>query len=189
MEKVATQTAPAPYQNWVLRRARVSDARAIRDVAQRTWEATYAENVLPTNRQRVIASSYSDDSLRRSLKGAGRDNWFWVVEERPLGTVIGFAEVILRERDRYPSDAELTRIYVLPEWQRHGLGQALVEVLLADLRKLRHDLRPPRLYLAVAADNGRAISFYEARGFRHNRAFQANLPGQILAMQEYVLEI
>ena len=86
-------------------------------------------------------------------------------------------------------DGELTRIYVKPDWQQHGVGRALVEALLADFRALPLSLKPPRLYLSVAADNQAAIHFYEKRGFQHSRDFQANLPGQRLAMCEYMIEV
>ena len=78
---------------------------------------------------------------------------------------------------------------MLPEWQGQGIGKALVDIMLSTLRQLAPDLRPPRLWLAVEAHNEQAKTFYERRGFRYFRDFYANLPGQMLEMQEYVLEI
>ena len=66
---------------------------------------------------------------------------------------------------------------------------ALAEEDLAEIRALRPGLRPPRLWLSVAAENKQAIWFYERRGFRFEKDFEASLPGQKVAMQEYVLEI
>lgn len=165
----------------------MSDSSAIRQVATATWDATYAQTVRSSNRARVISHSYSDNSLRRSLRRADRDSWFWVAEAADSAEIVGFAEVILRPGA--PAEAELTRIYVLPEWQDQGIGKALVEVMLLTLRQLAPDLRPPRLWLSVEAHNERAKTFYERRGFRYFRDFYANLPGQMLEMQEYVLEI
>lgn len=181
--------ASTGQQNFIVRRARIADIKAIREVAHVTWEATYAESVSENNRARVIAHSYSDAALRRAFRRDGRDNWFWVAETTTdaIPAVIGFAEITLRE-GLHP-DAELTRIYVLPQWQRHGIGRAMLDALLRELKTLPPELRPPRLFLAVAAHNQRAIAFYEQRGFRHYREFQANLPGQMLAMQEYVIEV
>lgn len=171
-----------PAQKFILRYARERDAAAIREVARVTWQATYDAFVTEANRERIIATSYSDESLRQAFSRAGRDNWFWVADN--LAGIIGFAEVILR-----PPDAELTRIYVLPTWQGLGVGRALIEVLLNDLRKLEADLRPPRLVLAVAARNANAIAFYEKRGFRYKRAFQAKMPDQMLDMHELEIEV
>jgi len=173
-----------------LRRARLEDVRAIRQVATETWHVTYARTVQSSNRERVLSQSYSDNSLKQAMRRADKDSWFWVVEpseDSPDPAIIGFAEVILRE-EAHP-DAELTRIYVLPQWQRYGVGRALVKAVLKTLRQLDPDLRPPRLWLSVQAHNQAAITFYEQRGFRFFRNFYANLPGQILEMQEYFLEI
>ncbi|HEX2914047.1 MAG TPA: GNAT family N-acetyltransferase [Chloroflexia bacterium] len=183
--------AETGQQKFILRPARTSDIKAIREVARITWNITYAHSVSPSNRERVIASSYSDSSLRRSFSREGRDNWFWVAEtpgnpDQP-SQIVGFADIAVRPGAQ--PHAELTRIYVLPEWQRQGVGKALIDALLAELRALRPELRPPRLYLSVAAHNRQAIAFYEQRGFRHNRDFQASLPMQLLDMQEYVLDI
>lgn len=177
-----------------VRRAQPEDSGAIRQIATETWNVTYAQTVRTSNRERVISQSYSDTSLRRALRRADRDSWFWVVEQVEAETetetepkLIGFAEVILRPGSQ--PDAELTRIYVLPEWQQRGVGRVLVETLLDTLRQLDLDLRPPRLWLSVEAHNNRAIAFYERRGFQFFRDFYANLPGQLLDMQEYVLDI
>jgi ribosomal protein S18 acetylase RimI-like enzyme len=179
----------AEAHNYIVRRLRVGDAPAVRNVAEVTWEATYGATVLRSNRARLVANSYSDDALQKISRRNNRSHWFQVADagtaDAPI--IIGFAEALLRPGTR--PDAELTRIYVLPGWQRRGVGQTLLDTLLIDLRSLERHLIPPRLYLSVAAHNAAAIRFYEARGFRYNRSYQANLPGQFLDMKEYFLEL
>ncbi len=185
-----TTTPKKQHQAFGLRRATFKDSSAIRQVATQTWEVTYAQTVRSSNRERVISQSYSDAALRRTFRRANLDSWFWVVEaetEAEPPAIIGFAEVILRPGPH--PDAELTRIYVLPDWQGQGPGRALLETIVTTLRQLDPDLRPPRLWLSVEAHNARAKTFYEQRGFQFTRNFFANLPGQLLEMQEYVLEI
>ncbi|NWJ97339.1 MAG: GNAT family N-acetyltransferase [Chloroflexi bacterium] len=162
----------------------MEDSEAIRQVATETWHKTFATTIDSSNRERVLSRSYSDNALRRALCRADLDSWFWVVEsEEKPPEIIGFAEVILRPGIN--PDAELTRIYVLPCWQGCGVGQALLEAMLNTLRQLK----PTRLWLSVLAHNQGAITFYERRGFQFFREFYANLPGQLLEMQEYVLEL
>lgn len=183
--QVAEQSNKA---NFRLRPARPEEAEAIQVVARETWEATYAGIVLPEVRVSFVETSYSPQALRRSISREGQDHWFWVAEEiSPEPEIIGFAEVYLRPT--IAPDAELTRIYVRPGWQKKGVGKALLEALIQELRALRPGLRPPRLWLSVAAENHQAIAFYELRGFQYKNDFEANLPGQKLAMQEFVLEI
>lgn len=56
--------------------------------------------------------------------------------------------------------AELATLVVLPEWQRRGVGSALMDAVEARLRELGvHDL-----LIGVITTNTDAINFYERRG-------------------------
>ena len=170
------------------RPARLEDAEAIQAVARETWEATYANIIRPEVRASFVDGGYSPQNLRQSISPERQDNWFWVAEAvSATPEIIGFAEVYLRPT--IAPDAELTRIYLRPAWQNKGIGKALLEALIQELRALRPGLRPPRLWLSVAAENSPAIAFYERRGFQRKKDFEANLFGQIVPMQEFVLEI
>lgn len=184
-----TQTAPQLNSTrFVVRPARPEDIGGIQRVARESWADTYAGIVFPEVQDNFIINGYAAPRLAQSIGRAGIDFWFKVAEttgDQP--EIIGFAEVYLRPS--LTPDAELTRIYLLPSWQKKGVGKALLENEIEELRALRPGLRPPRLWLSVAAENKKAIRFYEQRGFQFEKDFEANLPGQILAMQEYVLEI
>jgi ribosomal protein S18 acetylase RimI-like enzyme len=188
---MATRVQTAPQLNnsqYVVRPARPDDIAAIQRVAREAWAATYAGIVYPEVQDNFINNGYAAPRLAQSISREGRDFWFKVAEitgDQP--EIVGFAEVYLRPS--LAPDAELTRIYLLPSWQKKGLGKALLESEIEELRALRPGLRPPRLWLSVAAENKKAIRFYEQRGFRFEKDFEATLPGQRLAMQEYVLEI
>lgn len=183
MVEISTQPNTTQY---IVRRAHPQDIEAIRTVARISWEATYAETISPETRAGFIRRSYSDNSLNYSLGRADIDNWLWVAEQAE--EVIGFGEIVLRP-GAHP-DAELTRIYFLPEWQGKGIGTALLNQMLATIHTLDFDLRPPRLWLTVQAENSAAIVFYQRRGFRFVRNYNLTLPdGQPLAVKEYVMEI
>jgi ribosomal protein S18 acetylase RimI-like enzyme len=55
--------------------------------------------------------------------------------------------------------------YIRPEWQRLGLGRALLEAVAAESRALGAN----GLVLTVAPDNQRAIKLYENAGFVNER--------------------
>lgn len=173
---------------FTVRPAQSSDAAAIRQVARASWAAAYAGIIFPEVQDIFLTNAYSDQALARSIGGEVQDFWFRVVEttsDHP--EIIGFAEVY--RRPSIAPDAALTRIYLLPAWQKQGVGRVLFETVLEEIRALRPDLRPPRLWLSVATRNAQAIRFYERRGFRLEKDFEANLPGQTVPMREYVLEI
>ncbi|MBN9388985.1 MAG: GNAT family N-acetyltransferase [Chloroflexi bacterium] len=174
--------------DYVVRPARPEDVAAIKRVARETWAATYDGLIFPEVQDNFVNEGYSPEELNYSISREGIDFWFRVAEttgDRP--EIVGFAEIY--KRPALAPDAELARIYLLPSWQKKGIGNALFENLLQTIRALRPGLRPPRLRLSVATENKQAIRFYEQRGFRFEKDFEANLPGQKLALQNYVLEI
>jgi len=107
------------------------------------------------------------------------ESWFYVAvvgEE-----VIGFAQFMMREDRR----GELTRIYVLPEWQRRGVGSRLLREGLAALST--HGAE--KVFVHVEKDNAKGTGFYERSGFHQIREFSLELPGQNLEMLEYALSL
>lgn len=179
---------PDQHKSFELRRATLADREAIRRVATVTWNVTYSSTVRSTNRERVLAHSYSQAALGRALSRGDKDSWFFVAEssgENP--EIIGFAEVVIRPGP--DTGAELTRIYILPPYQGLGIGKALVKQVIEVLSPGVPELISPRLWLSVEAHNARAIRFYQGRGFQFHRNFVSNLPGQLLEMQEYFLEL
>ncbi len=174
---------------WTIRLAADGDEVAIRAVAAETWAVTYAHTVRPTNRERVIRQSYAAASLRRAFARNGKNIWFWVVEDDDTHEIVGFSEVVLWAGPN--PCAELTRLYILPAYQKRSIGAAMLDQTLTTLTsgELDDELRPPRLILSVEAHNAPAISFYESRGFRLKREFIVPLVGQMLEMKEYALEL
>jgi len=160
-----------------IRPAGVQDAAGIADVAQRTWNDTYAEIILPTTQERLLGRWYTPAALGEATGQS--DSWFYVavVEEK----VIGFAQFVMREDRR----GELTRIYVLPEWQRQGVGGRLLGEGLASL--LSHGAQ--EVFVHVERGNNKGIGFYESRGFHGVREFVVELPDQDLDLVEYTLSL
>jgi ribosomal protein S18 acetylase RimI-like enzyme len=177
---------------YTVRFATEADIPAIREVARASWDTTYP-HVPSETRAAFVSRSYSETALNHSLKRAGKDCWFWVVENTEKG-IIGFGEVVLQPGSH--PDAELTRIYLLSEWQGRGIGTAILNEMLATLRSFNteSDLRPPRLRLTVDVHNTLAIAFYEQRGFRFTRDYLIDLPESFgypkpLEVKEYILEL
>jgi ribosomal protein S18 acetylase RimI-like enzyme len=160
-----------------VRLAVAPDAVGIRNVARRTWQDTYRGIILPQNQERFLAQWYAPAALEQAIERSG--SWFYVATVQ--SEVIGFAQFILREAGH----GELTRIYVLPQWQRQGVGTCLLQEGLAALAA--HGAE--EVLVQVEMDNGKGIGFYERRGFHRVRELSLELPGQTLAMLEYALPL
>jgi ribosomal protein S18 acetylase RimI-like enzyme len=137
----------------MIRAAAPSDIEAFQRVARETWRATY-ERMIPQDVQRqVLEGWYSAERLRESV--LSRESVFLVVIRDQ--DVVAFSQFVLSH-----ATAELTRLYVLPERQREGLGTALLEAGAARVRQRGCT----RLEVSVERDNATGRAFYRRHGFR-----------------------
>ena len=142
-----------PECAWAIRSAEPDDAEAIAAVAGAAWRATYAAILGPDAIERFVAGAYSHASVRRRLEIADR---FDVAVTTPGDEVVGFAEW----RRTVPDEAELVATYLLPAWQRRGIGRALHDVALGSYRG-----RVARLTVQLLRDNVAALAFYRSLGY------------------------
>ena len=158
--------------NCNIRAASQADITAIAHVARETWPATYAHSVAAHNQRQVLERSYGIESLAAAI--AAKPAWFYVAEAD--AQVVAFAQFMSRP-DGY---VELARIYVLPDYQRIGIGRALLAAGAADIE----DAGAPLCFVSVEVDNSDALAFYRRFGFRRNRAHASFLGDQIVRLIE-----
>ena len=83
------------------------------------------------------------------------------VQRKIVKHISSYTAVILGDKTcayyRLCDDGELDDLYVLPEFQNHGIGSQILEKCMLE------SLNP--LYLYVFSGNVRAVSFYEKYGF------------------------
>jgi ribosomal protein S18 acetylase RimI-like enzyme len=160
-----------------VRLAVAQDAVAIRNIAQRTWSDTYVGIILPETQERFLGRWYTPAALEEAI---GRsESWFYVAVVQ--GEVIGFAQFMMRDNGR----GELTRIYVLPEWQRQGVGSGLLREGLSALST--HGAE--QVFVHVEKGNAKGTRFYERSGFHQVREFSVELAEQNLELVEYALSL
>jgi ribosomal protein S18 acetylase RimI-like enzyme len=153
-----------------IRTAEPADAPDIAGVARRTWPVTYAGIIPDDVQRRLLETWYSPPALTRAI-GAG----VFLVAER-TGAVVGFVQLVRRS----PESAELTRIYVLPEHQRAGVGTELLEAGIAACRTQGLG----RVTVFVEQDNPVGRGFYRRRGFTELGARRRDVEGYSLALVE-----
>jgi ribosomal protein S18 acetylase RimI-like enzyme len=157
----------------MIRRAEARDLPKVEAVARVTWAAAYAGIMPDEIQRRLLDSWYSSESLRRALAAEG--SCFFVAEL--AGDVIGFAQYVRRSAEA----VELTRIYVLPDSQRTGVGMRLLDAGLAEFagEGLKY------LTVQVERDNRNGRRFYERVGFAELRELTQDVRGYVLALVEY----
>jgi GNAT superfamily N-acetyltransferase len=150
-----------------VRPAEVSDARAIVDVRNASWRATYGP-YLPERVWDEIDSEAMAARFAGRLAGA-------------LPTHVAEVDGVIRafvfygpcRDDDLPDAAEVYAIYAHPEYWSTGLGRALLASAIEALA-----VRPITLW--VLENNDRARRFYEIAGFRTDGTRKpADMPGGV----------
>jgi ribosomal protein S18 acetylase RimI-like enzyme len=134
-----------------------ADARAIWDVHYRTWLATYpnaavgitAEDIIHRFETQMTAEAIADFARRLAGPSDMLRLSAWQDD-----TLAGVCRVIAR-----PDHLKLQTLYVLPQYQRRGIGRALWDEALRLLGN------PGQAIVHVASFNTGAIRFYERLGF------------------------
>ena len=101
-----------------IREASAADIPALTKLHVRTWNATYAP---------LLMTGPSYDVRERQWREAFAKNeagWFCFVVERPDGELVAFAQ---GNRSDHPAfGGQLSKIYVLRDYQRMGIGRRLL---------------------------------------------------------------
>jgi sugar lactone lactonase YvrE/ribosomal protein S18 acetylase RimI-like enzyme len=157
----------------IIRRAEATDLSKVETVARATWGVAYAGIIPDDVQRRLLDSWYSLPSLSRALATNGSS--FFVAESG--GEVIGFAQFVRRSSE----SVELTRIYVLPDRQRSGIGMRLLDAGLAEFT----EEGVKQVTVQVERDNRNGRRFYERVGFAEPRELTHDVQGFGLALVEY----
>jgi len=138
-------------------RATPEDVASVQDVLYRVWLTTYPNKALGitvADIEEMYKDRNSEETLARMRERISSANEITLVAKEN-GKVVGVCRVI-RRGDKDVMEA----IYVLPEYQRLGIGGAIwreIEKLLDPNRKI---------IVQVATYNTDAIEFYKRCGFR-----------------------
>ena len=160
-----------------IRLAQASDAGAVESIARTVWNDVYADIILPRNRERLLGTWYAPEALRDAIAQA--DSWFFIAMAG--SEPVGFAQFAIRQ----DGAAQLTRIYVMPEWQRNSVGTLLLRAGLGVLsnRGFR------QMLVEVEKENQVGRAFYRKHGFEFSRERSIELPEQKLMLEELTLPI
>lgn len=156
--------------NTLIRKAQAADIPAIQTVARLAWEHTYKETMKPATRSRFLDEFYNYDALAKALKV--QPGGIWVAEQQ--GKVVGFIQVVpMLGR----SGLELSRLYVVPEHQRQGVGQSLVDLV-------GREYPTSSWWALVERNDNRAVEFYRKNGYEERRDLILNVFGEDLKFIE-----
>jgi ribosomal protein S18 acetylase RimI-like enzyme len=155
------------------RPATEADIPLLRDLAQRIWRECYPGIITPDQIEFMLGWMYGEEEIRRQL-AAGIP---WEIVERD-GASIGYLSYQLDPDGR----VKISKLYVLPEQQRQGHGQWLLDHICAQARALG----ATDVWLQVNKRNERAIGAYLKAGFRIEKEATFDI-GNGFVMDDYLM--
>jgi ribosomal protein S18 acetylase RimI-like enzyme len=160
-----------------IERALPDDVFAIEELRYQTWLATYPneeQGITAEDIEALFKDRHAEDKtearqhmLEHEPRGVRR------LVARKDGKIVGFAFAT-----KYGEMNELTSLYVLPEYQRQGVGQQLWDELCGFIDPHKET------FLSVASYNKPAISFYESLGFRETDVIAEEDPFELPSGKE-----
>jgi len=153
--------------DWLVRRATLADAEAMKAVAGVAWRDTYRGLLRDETIEAFIAGPYDIESVRRRI-----DRHHVLVAMDKHG-IVAYADAV-------PEDERLllAAFYALPDRRRQGAGGALLEALLADHPGLPIDA-------CVLVGNRAGEAFYERRGFAPVETIEGELFGEAVTERRW----
>lgn len=163
----------SPAISLATRPATADDIPLLRDLAERIWRVSYAEMISREQIDFMLGWMYGPQQIAKEL-GDGVAWEIAIAEGQPIGFfAVGFEE---------PSRAKLHKLYLLPERQGAGFGQALLE--------RAHEVAAARgaceIWLQVNKGNTRAIRAYERAGYMVERSAVFDI-GHGFVMDDFVM--
>lgn len=153
----------------LIREATVADAASIARVRIDTWKSAYA-GIIPAEHLASLSHEEYAQRLQERINSIQPEQFLLVAETQ--GEIVGFAYGGPERSGDDVYRGEIYALYVLPAYQRRGIGRKLVG---ASARRLRQAGMSNLLIWALAANPFR--QFYEAVGGQPVRARGVEIGG------------
>src|SRR5687768_6483351 len=143
-----------------IRKARLSDAKALSGMAEATFRSTFGAMNAAEHMELHCRDNYGEQIQAAEII----DPCLVTFVSEDEGRLIGYAQLRWGKAPDCVSartPAEIRRLYVVEEWHGKGLAQELMKVCIDEGRHHGSDA----LWLGVWERNPRAISFYRKSGF------------------------
>ncbi|MEI8254993.1 MAG: GNAT family N-acetyltransferase [Deltaproteobacteria bacterium] len=168
--------------DFTVREARAEDAGAIADVHVQGWQWGYRE-LLPAEALARIDRAQRVAMWTSVLDGSFDGALVWVAERD--GAVIGFAaDGPSRDAGAPEDEGELYALYLREDAAAQGVGRALLEAAVNDLRERGAEIA----VLWVLGSNARALTFYAKAGWTPDGATRSE-PWEGVTLEEVRLRV
>lgn len=143
-----------------IRKAQINDARALSEMAEATFRATFGAMNTAEHMELHCRTSYGEQIQAAEISDPGMVTLVSEDEDK----LIGYAQLRWGKAPdcvsaKYP--VEIQRLYVVEDWHGKGAAQQLMKACIDQIEQHGSGA----LWLGVWERNPRAISFYKKLGF------------------------
>ncbi|WPP35147.1 GNAT family N-acetyltransferase [Bacillus sonorensis] len=158
-----------------IRKAVLADAKGIARVHVDSWKTTYA-NIVPDDYLQGLTYEKREQIWIKNIPLGGV-----YAAENNEGEIVGFSSGGAERSGKYSGfDGELYAIYILKEYQGHGIGKALFKQIIDEIKGM--GLRS--MIVLVLKENVSRL-FYEALGGQKIDAIEVEIGGRKLSELVY----
>lgn len=151
--------------SFIIREMKREDMKQVQDVAQKSWHSTY-EGIIPRKiQENFLKVAYSDEMMEKRLN----ESLIFVAVMN--NKVVGFSNFTTVNN---AGQAELSAIYLYPNYQGKGIGTALLQQGIETLKNVK------TIYIDVEKENNSGTIFYKAKGFKVIKEYEENFDGHML---------
>ncbi|MDP2027915.1 GNAT family N-acetyltransferase [Sulfuriferula sp.] len=155
---------------------RDDQVEALSALARHIWLQHYPGIISPAQIDYMLNQRYNAAAIRQHLHQPGSG---WDVAQQD-SSLIGFVHYCL---DTEPQRLKLDKLYVHPDWQRRGVGAALLARVEAAARRQQRSV----IQLRTNKHNHLALAAYRKYGFEMAAEVVTDIGGGFV-MDDYVLE-
>lgn len=159
----------------IIRPLAESEIESLGKLAHEIWHAHYPAIISREQIDFMLGQRYSTEAIRGNLSG---QHWLVAWRDRSM---VGFAHSLA---DDAPGSWKLDKLYVHPSFQRAGIGQALLQATVEQVRQAGGK----RLVLRVNRHNEAALAAYAKYGFRVYGEHVLDI-GNGFVMDDFLLEM
>ena len=143
----------------LFRRAAEADVEPLRQLAVQSYLDHYSDIWTPENLDRYLDYAYSETVFREFLTDLDTLVWVAAHGERLVGYLVLKTKLPLAPG--MPGGCQVKRLYFLAGSTGNGLGRALLDIAIAEARRLGRSY----IWLDVMKCSPAAVAFYERAGF------------------------
>ncbi|AST91215.1 MULTISPECIES: GNAT family N-acetyltransferase [Sutcliffiella] len=143
-----------------IKQCTIDDLKPLQDISYVTFNETFKDQNSPENMKAYLEIAFNLEQLGNELSNPFSKFFFAYVN----GEVAGYLKVNTNDaqsEEMGTDSLEIERIYIMSEFQKHGLGKLLYNKAI----EIALEHNKEKVWLGVWEKNENAIAFYEKMGF------------------------